>query len=335
MRADVVIALGLSAALLLTPAGARLGQRAVASNPQREAVAAARARPMVGTVGRDAAREGDTLLSIAERNHLAIDHLCFANDWPSEATEIYAGTPVIVPGARVMPVSPPYDGIVVNLPERGLYLFREGRFVRFFPVSIGFSGECPTPLMRTHVTEKVKNPTWFPPPRFKGLGPVPPGPDNPLGARWIGLGVGAYGIHSTNRAVNIGLSTTGGCIRLYPSEICALYDLVRVGMSVRVEYETAKVGRRADGALFLVTFPDVYGRGDPVIASRRLVRALGLADRWTARVAREAALTRGLPIALSDPEASAGKAPRVPKVAPSPFASPVEGTPAPGGAPTP
>lgn len=276
--------------------------RAVAAPPAGKASASSATgggvRPLVGEVGRDEAADGDTLLAIAVRNRLAIDHLCFANGWPAQATGIYAGTPVVVPGARVLPAHPPRDGVVVNLPERGLFLFAGGRFVRFFPVSIGLAKECPTPLMNGHVVEKVKNPVWYPPPRAKQRKPIGPGPDNPLGDRWIGLDRASYGIHSTNRAVNIGLSTTRGCIRLYPDDIHVLYDRVRIGTPVRIDYETAKVGRRADGTLFLVTFPDVYGRSSPVDAARKALHAAGLDARWTAALEQEARRTRGLPISL-------------------------------------
>lgn len=268
-------------------------------------------RPLVGDVGRDEAVEGDTLLAIAARNHLAIDHLCFANDWPAEATGIHAGTEVVVPGARVLPAHPPRDGLVVNLPERGLFLFAGGRFVRFFPVSIGLAKECPTPLMTARVVEKVKDPVWYPPPRSKERRPVRPGPDNPLGDRWIGLDRAGYGIHSTNRAVNIGLSTTRGCIRLYPDDIHVLYDRVSLGMPVRIDYETAKVGRRKDGTLYLVTFPDVYGRQSPVVAARNALRAAGLETRWSAALEGEVRRTRGLPISLEQTQ-QAATAPKTP-----------------------
>ena len=214
------------------------------------------------------------------------------------ATGIYAGTAVVVPGARVLPANPPRDGIVVNLPERGLYLFSGGRFVRFFPVSIGLAKECPTPVMVGRVVEKLKNPVWYPSHGSSQHKAVPPGPDNPLGDRWIGLDRAGYGIHSTNRVVNIGLSTTRGCIRLYPDDIHALFDQVRVGTTVRIEYETAKVGCKADGTLYLVTFPDVYDRASPVGAARRALSALGLEGHWNADLENEAKRTRGLPISL-------------------------------------
>lgn len=257
-------------------------------------------RWMVGQVTGYTAVEGENLLDIAERNGLAVDHLCFANEWPCSATKIYPQTPVVLPKARILPSNPPRDGVVINLPERGLYLFRNGRFKQFFPISIGMADDFPTPTSSNTIVEKVVNPTWYPPPSkwAKGQKPIPPGPDNPLGDRWIGLSGGRYGIHGTNKNWNIGLSTSHGCIRMYPKAIRALYDQVRIGMPVRIEYETAKVGRMPDGSLYLVTFPDIYKKSDPVKAARNALGRLGLAGSWTPEMEAEAAKGLGLPISL-------------------------------------
>ena len=50
-----------------------------------------------------------------------------------------------------------------------------------------------------------------------------------------------------------------------------LYADVVVGWPVRIEYETAKLGRGTDGALKLVTFPDVYSKMNPTAAAERLL----------------------------------------------------------------
>lgn len=258
-------------------------------------------RSMVGQVKGYTAVEGENLLDIAERNNLAIDHLCFANEWPASATKIYPGTPVVVPNARVLPANPPRDGIVINLPERGLYFFRNGHFKQFYPISIGMADDFPTPNIQTSIVEKVVNPTWYPPQQSKwakGLKPIGPGPDNPLGDRWIGLAGARYGIHGTNKTLNIGLSTTHGCMRMYNKAIHGLFEQVRVGMPVRIEYETAKVGRSSDGSLYLITFPDVYKKSDTVQAARNALKRLGLQSAWSPALEAEAAKGLGLPISL-------------------------------------
>ena len=47
-----------------------------------------------------------------------------------------------------------------------------------------------------------------------------------------------------------------------------VYDLVEGGWPVRIEYETAKIGRTREGAVVTVTFPDVYKRLPPVKSLR-------------------------------------------------------------------
>ena len=65
-----------------------------------------------------------------------------------------------------------------------------------------------------------------------GASPVPPGPGNPLGTRWMGLNVGAVGIHGTPDAASIGYSASHGCIRMRISDAEWLFERVRVGTPV-------------------------------------------------------------------------------------------------------
>ena len=81
---------------------------------------------------------------------------------------------------------------------------------------------------------------------------IPPGPDNPLGAYAMRLGIpgGAYLIHGTNLPVGVGMQITHGCIRLYPEDIEKLFKEVPVGMRVRIVNQRIKTGW-VDGALYL------------------------------------------------------------------------------------
>ncbi len=257
------------------------------------------AQPIRGTVGEVSVHEaqaGEDLLDIATKYSLAIDHLCFANDWPTDATDIYEGTEVKVPGLRILPDHPPRTGIVINLPERILYHFENGVLKATYPCSIGHPKLSPTPAMKCRVVEKLVDPTWYPPSWASSRKPVGPGPNNPLGDRWIGLSVGRYGIHSTYAPINVGNDVTHGCVRMYPESIRKLFPLVQVGWPVTIEYEVAKLGRTANGETVLETFPDTYKRQRPEIAARKLVEQNGFT--WSEEVAKQARLVRGLPILL-------------------------------------
>ena len=48
----------------------------------------------------------------------------------------------------------------------------------------------------------------------EGAKPIPPGPGNPLGTRWMGLSAPCVGIHGTPDAASIGYSASHGCIRM-------------------------------------------------------------------------------------------------------------------------
>lgn len=125
--------------------------------------------------------------------------------------------------------------IDISLNSRTLTLYRDGRPFKIFRVAIGMPGyETPTGNFR--IVNMQKNPTWLPPdsPWAKGLGPVPPGPGNPLGTRWIGTSAPAVGIHGSPAASSIGTAASHGCLRMHISESEKLYELVVVGMPVDI-----------------------------------------------------------------------------------------------------
>jgi L,D-transpeptidase ErfK/SrfK len=91
---------------------------------------------------------------------------------------------------------------------------------------------------------------------------VPPGPDNPLGDRALRLaaGKGTYLIHGTNNPIAVGLAVTHGCIRMYPEDIEALYEMIPVGTKVTIVNEPVKVAW-VDGELLLEAHPPVDAQG--------------------------------------------------------------------------
>jgi lipoprotein-anchoring transpeptidase ErfK/SrfK len=123
--------------------------------------------------------------------------------------------------------------IVIRRGSNRLYLYKGARPWRVFGVATGQS-RYPTPLGRWHVVVKWRNPWWYPPNSdwAKGQKPIPPGPGNPLGTRWMGLSASGVGIHGTPDDASIGYSASHGCIRMHISDAEWLFNHVTIGTTV-------------------------------------------------------------------------------------------------------
>ncbi|MGB2953262.1 MAG: L,D-transpeptidase [Gaiellaceae bacterium] len=123
--------------------------------------------------------------------------------------------------------------IVIRRGSNRLFLYNGMRFWSVFPIATGQS-IYPTPLGRWTIVVKWRNPWWYPPasPWAQGLKPVPPGPGNPLGTRWMGLSAPGVGIHGTPDAASIGYSASHGCIRMRIPDAEWLFNRVRIGTTV-------------------------------------------------------------------------------------------------------
>lgn len=163
-------------------------------------------------------------------------------------------------------------GLVLNIPDRVVYLYdSKGTPIKAYPVAVGRVGwETPTGSFK--IIQKRKNPTWFPPAWAKLEKPVPPGPHNPLGDRWMGLSIPGYGLHATNNPRSIGQVASHGCIRMYPEHAHDLFNRVTYGTRVRIVYETILIGfSLADQTFYLTVLPDVYRKGTNTFAKARAV----------------------------------------------------------------
>jgi lipoprotein-anchoring transpeptidase ErfK/SrfK len=123
--------------------------------------------------------------------------------------------------------------IVINRSANRLTLYHGMRYWRQFGVATGQSA-YPTPLGRFEIVVKWMDPWWYPPssPWAAGLKPIPPGPGNPLGTRWMGLSSPGVGIHGTPDAASIGYSASHGCIRMRISDAEWLFTKVDIGTTV-------------------------------------------------------------------------------------------------------
>ncbi len=131
--------------------------------------------------------------------------------------------------------------IIVNTPERRLYVVMEGGKARRYAIGVGKPG---FEWRGTHrVSRKAEWPDWRPPAsmiaREKKKGRILPkfmagGPDNPLGARALYLGSSIYRIHGTNQDWSIGKAVSSGCIRMRNEDVMDLYERIPIGTRVRV-----------------------------------------------------------------------------------------------------
>ena len=124
--------------------------------------------------------------------------------------------------------------IVVTRGSNTLRLYNGRRLVRTFPVATGQT-IYPTPAGVWRIMDKQLDPWWYPPTYdewAKGLKPVPPGPSNPLGTRWMGLNAPGVGIHGTDAPTSIGYSASHGCVRMHVPDAEWLFERVHVGTPV-------------------------------------------------------------------------------------------------------
>lgn len=124
--------------------------------------------------------------------------------------------------------------IVITRGANTLRLYDGRRLVRTFSVATG-QAIYPTPAGIWQIVVKQRDPWWYPPVYddwAKGLKPVPPGPSNPLGTRWMGLNAPGVGIHGTDAPMSIGYSASHGCIRMQVPDAEWLFEHVRVGTPV-------------------------------------------------------------------------------------------------------
>jgi len=187
----------------------------------------------------------------------------------------------------------------VNIPAFTLRLYDGAQVVLERPVTIG-EPDHPTPRGEWELDRLVWNPDWVPPPSAEtdASGPVPPGPNNPMGSVKLPLEAPYY-IHGTRERGELGQPTSLGCIRLADGDARALARALQQrllspervarirqvrqdrpeqpltvrlprGVPVEVRYQPLAVDGRS-----AILYPDVYDRMDN--PRRYLQRALSQA----------------------------------------------------------
>lgn len=136
----------------------------------------------------------------------------------------------------IQPILPEVQTVrlVLKLQERLLYVYDGERIKAAYPVAVGKAG-WETPKGEFRVLEMVRQPGWTNPFTQEVM---PPGPDNPLGERWIAFwtdGTNYVGFHGTPNRASVGQFASHGCVRMFNEHVRELYEVVQIGTPVVVE----------------------------------------------------------------------------------------------------
>ena len=202
-----------------------------------------RVRRTLNRKPRDAEVDFPSLEKVEERNGLAVRahvlrrRLAQALTVPGVERRVKAPVRVARPKVTQAQLAKKYPVMIVaDRNNFKLRLYKHLTLVKEYTVAVGAVG-FDTPAGLYHIQNKAVDPTWtVPDSDWAGElagSVVPPGPDNPLKARWMGIYDGA-GIHGTEETYSLGSAASHGCIRMAVSDVIELYDQVPVGAPIYI-----------------------------------------------------------------------------------------------------
>jgi lipoprotein-anchoring transpeptidase ErfK/SrfK len=127
--------------------------------------------------------------------------------------------------------------IVVDRSDFKLNYYSHLRLTHTYPIAVGQQG-LQTPAGVHSIVDKEVDPAWHVP-NSSWAGSlagqvIPPGPQDPLVARWMGIDEQGDGIHGTNEPGSIGSAASHGCIRMLVPDVIQLYSITPTGTPVYV-----------------------------------------------------------------------------------------------------
>ena len=160
-------------------------------------------------------------------------------------TNVSTNTPILVPNAQFPAASNKAAFVQIRLSERILQAYDvDTNLLAHFPCSIAQRVDK-RPIGELRVSVLAPNPNYtfdpavFPEsPEAQEIGRkliLQPGPNNPVGAVWIGLDKPGYGIHGTPLPEKVGRTESHGCFRLANWNVEYLLKLVSVGTPVIIQ----------------------------------------------------------------------------------------------------
>jgi lipoprotein-anchoring transpeptidase ErfK/SrfK len=156
---------------------------------------------------------------------------------PGGSRVVHARADITKPKVTTADVASKYPAfIIVNRTDRKLKFYKRLKLDKSYNIAVGMQGlETPAGLYK--IQDKQVNPSWHVPNSAwagKLAGKViPPGPQDPIKARWMGFNGGA-GIHGTDNVGSLGSAASHGCVRMAIPDVEELYDQVDVGTPVYV-----------------------------------------------------------------------------------------------------
>lgn len=249
-----------------------------AEGPGQERIISQR---IVGGEGVYTVRRNDSLRLVASRLGVRLRDLARMNHLKTDAL-LLQGQRLKYNNRRIVP-KVINNGIVVNIPDRNLYLFRNGKVSANYPVALGISKKKESTIWRTpvgkfQIVDKKENPTWRIPLSIQKemeengeevLEVVPPGPKNPLGKYAMRTTLSGILIHSTTRPASINSYSSHGCIRVMPEHMEQLFRSVSVPTQGEIIYKPVKVEVTKDGRVFLEVNHDSYEQLEDMTAEVR------------------------------------------------------------------
>jgi L,D-transpeptidase ErfK/SrfK len=208
--------------------------------------------------------DGDTLTSVSARFGVARATVIDLNQLPPPHG-LSKGQSLIIDNSHIA-ASFSDHGVTINIPQR-LLVYSEGDRIKAYPISVG-QPTRPTPVGAFTIITKTTDPVWHVPLSIQRemaeqgkpvVTRMEPAPNNPLGARWIGLSLPGLGIHGTNAPSSVYAFSSHGCIRMHPDDVADLFERVSLGMSGVLMYEPVIVAT-IEGRVWIEAHPDEYRR---------------------------------------------------------------------------
>lgn len=227
---------------------------------------------LVGNTSTYTVKKRDSLRLIAAKLGVSQQHLIKMNNLDPKPS-FKPGQTLRYNNRKIIPQHMA-NGIVINIPDRTLYYFKDGKLASSLPVALGVAKkgskfDWTTPTGKFKVVAKQKDPTWFVPRSIQSemeekgkdvITSMPPGPRNPLGKYAIKTSLPGILIHSTTKPGSIYSFASHGCIRVYPEQMERFFKDVKINTMGEIIYRPVKLAVTEEGRIFLEVHQDVYGK---------------------------------------------------------------------------